>query len=62
MPLSSEDGQTYRQFLHNKQDRHQKQPQKKKPVNPLHATLRRSDDAADIRVGEHDDQPWPYDG
>ena len=47
-----------RKFLNNIQNRHQHQLQQQQPVAPLHAALRRRDNAADIGVGKHDNQPW----
>ena len=61
VPLSGEEPQAHGQFLHDEQHRHQYDLQEQQPVTPLNPALRCSDDAADIRIGQHDDQTRSHD-
>jgi hypothetical protein len=52
--LAGHDAKPHGQLLHHEQDRHQHDLQQQEPVAPLGAALRCRNDAAGIRVGQHD--------
>ena len=54
--LAGEDAQPDGQFLNHVEDRDEHQLQKQQAVAPLHAALAGGDDAADVSVGQHDDE------
>ena len=62
MAATGKDTEPDSQLLNHEQDRHEDELQQQQPVTPLHAALASRDDAADIGVGEHDDEAWTQDG
>ena len=61
MTLACHQPQTHGQFLHNIKDGHQNELQGQKFIAPLRPALRRRDNAAGIRIGQHNHQPGPHD-
>ena len=55
MALAADDPQADGEFLDDIEDRNENELQQQQPVSPFGAALRRGDDAAGIRIGEHDD-------
>ena len=62
MAAAGEYGQADRQLLDDVEDGHQHELQQEEPVAPGHARLPGGDDAADVGIGEHDDEAGAEDG
>ena len=62
MPPPGVDAEPHRQLLHHEQDRHQYELQQQQSVAPLRSALPGGNDAADIRVRQHDDEAGPEHG
>ncbi len=62
MAAAGEDAEADGEFLDHVQDGDEDELLQEQAVAPLHAALAGGDDAADIGVGEHDDEAGPEDG